>query len=90
MAASPLSLAVGNASANESRVATSFLFGLLRLGVFADDLATLLISCSCLILRLSFFEEGNRGSDLVVLEEEDFLRMDFRGCLVRDGGAYNC
>lgn len=78
---------VGKASAKESSVATSFLFGRRRLGFFVEDLVTLLMSCSCFILRLSFFEAGNKDSCLLIVDAVVFLRIDLRGFAVRVGGA---
>lgn len=65
----------------------NFLFGRRRRGVFAADLVTLLINCSCFILRLSFFEAGNKDSCLLIVEGVVFLRIDLRGFAVRVGGA---
>lgn len=63
---------------------TSFLFGLLRLGFLSADLVTLLMSCACLILRLSFFEEAKRVSAETLLAFEGFLSMDFKGRALRE------
>lgn len=80
------SSALGRASANESSVATSFLLGRLRLGFFAEDLVTLSISRACLILRLSFLDDGKSESvSSAVSVLDDFLRIDFRGCAERAG-----
>ena len=88
---SPSSLS-GSASAKASSVVTSFLFGLLRLGVLCADFVTLFRSWACLIRRLSFFEDAKSDSAFAVALDatplpEDFFKMDFLGCACRDGGS---
>jgi len=70
----------GKASASESRVATSALFGLLRGFRFViEDFVTFDISCACLMRRLSFFEVGNNNSGFALTGSEDFFSIDLRG-----------
>lgn len=58
----PSSSSPGNASASDSRFATSFLFGRRRFCVFAADFSILLTNDECFIFCLSFFEEANAPS----------------------------
>jgi hypothetical protein len=55
----PASSRPDSASASDSRFATSFLFGRRRFWDLVDDFSILETKDECLILSLSFFDEGN-------------------------------
>ena len=82
----------GSAAANESSVATSFLFGRRRLALLDEGLVILDINAACLICRLSLLVDGKSDEPKVedftrCEDDEDFFRADFSGLGVLWSGA---
>ena len=74
----------GSAAANESSVATSFLFGRRRLALLDEGLVILDINAARLICRLSLLVDGKSDESKVedfarCVDDEDFFRTDFNG-----------
>jgi hypothetical protein len=75
----------GSAAANESSVATSFLFGRRRLGFLDDGFVIFDIRAACLMCRLSLLvdvkSEEPEAEDFTRVDEDKdgFFKADFRG-----------
>lgn len=81
----------GNASASESRVVTSFLFGLRLRGFDVDDFVTFDMSCACLMRCLSFLfvAKSESGFATADLDPSFCLRIDFGGWALLPGRGLN-